>query len=64
LEVILGKEFIGPCSKITGRKQSGWDVLLRHTVLSLEAKAMSQVFSSNHFSSYVWRKAGDMACCY
>jgi hypothetical protein len=45
LEVILGKEFTGPCSKITRRKQTGCDVWLGHTVLSLEAKDMSQVLS-------------------
>jgi hypothetical protein len=62
LEVIIGKEFTGLCSKITRIKQTGCDVWLEGTVLSLEATVMSQIFSSHHFSLCIWRKAGDMAC--
>jgi hypothetical protein len=61
LEVTLGKEFTGSFSNITRRKQTGCDVWLGGTVLSLEAKDMSEIFSSDHFLSCVWRKAGDTA---
>jgi hypothetical protein len=53
LETFLGIEFTGPCSKITRRKQTGWDVCLGDTVLSLEVQTheSSPLFTSSFIIS-------------
>jgi hypothetical protein len=53
LEVTLGKEFTGSFSKITRRKQTGCDVWLGGTVLSLEVQTYesSLLFTSSFIIS-------------